>query len=118
LVALAIGIVPDEAFAVMKGRARLCESLAVNSSVLVGREDVRRLEAVLQALVHHNDEILSAAVRRENGEVVTEVGDHVGHWQDVPRDQSIDTVLVHRFLYPCRVAALAVDSTQCGYKKC
>ena len=27
-------------------------------------------------------------------------------------------VLVHRFLYPCRVAALAVDSTQCGYKKC
>ena len=24
--------------------------------------------------------------------------------------------LVHRFLYPCRVAALAVDSTQCGYK--
>ena len=31
--------------------------------------------------------------------------------------QTTLAVLVHRFLHPRRVAALAVDSTQCGYKE-
>ena len=75
----------------MKGRARLCESIAANSSVLVSRDDIRRLEAVLGALVKHNDEILSAAVRREDGQVMVEVGEHAKYWQDVKRDQSLDT---------------------------
>ncbi len=89
--ALVLGILPDEDRAIMRGRAKLCESIAVNSSVLVSRKDVRRLEAILQAIVERNDDVLSAAVRREDGRIVVEIGDHAIHWRDAEDDHSIDT---------------------------
>ena len=45
--AVFLGIVPDRREAVLESRQRLCESLAVNSSVLISRDDTRRLQAIL-----------------------------------------------------------------------
>lgn len=89
--ALVLEIFPDEDAAIMQGRARLCEAIAINSSVLVSRQDVRRLEAVLEAIVERNDDVRSAALRREDGRVVVEIGDHTTHWQDTAGDRSLDS---------------------------
>jgi len=91
LTALLLRIIPDHGNAVMQGRADLCEAIAVNSSVLVSRNDIRRLEAVLQAIVRRNDDVLSAAVRRTGGQMVVEVGEHGKYWQGIGSERSVDT---------------------------
>ena len=46
LLAIVLGVLPDRSQAVLRGRAQLCEAIAVNSSILVSRQDIRRLEDV------------------------------------------------------------------------
>ncbi len=89
--AMALDLVPDRRTAVMEGRNQLCESIAVNSSVLVNRGDIRRIQAILTVLVSRHDEILSAGIRKVDGELVVDVGDHTDAWQDQVLDHSTDS---------------------------
>lgn len=82
LVAFAIGIMPDHRVAVMAGRAALCEAVAANSSAMVGQNDVKRMESVLRLIVERNPDVLSAAVRRRDGKMLVEIGDHRTNWQE------------------------------------
>ncbi len=81
LIALNIGIMPDYRDVAMQGRAQLCETIAANTSVVVRQRDLRRLEAILELTVKRNKDIVSAAVRREDGSLVVEVGNHETHWK-------------------------------------
>ena len=80
LAASAMGLLPDRNEAVRSGRAHLCEAIAIQSSQLVTRNEMRSLEGNLRNIVERNDDIESAAVRRSTGEVVIEIGEHVGNW--------------------------------------
>ncbi|MGI9456689.1 MAG: ATP-binding protein, partial [Aeoliella sp.] len=91
LLAIVLGIVPDRHEAVLQGRAKMCESVAVNSSVLVSRADLRRLEAILQTVVARNDDLQSAAVRRIDGHLAVEVGDHSEYWNEIAEERSIES---------------------------
>ncbi len=81
LAAVVFNLAPDPREAEVKGRGRLCEALAVNSSVLVSRDDIRRVQAFLSVLKARHEEIVSAGVRRNDGTLVVDVGDHVANWQ-------------------------------------
>ena len=72
LLAMLLGFVPDRRSAVMDGRKKLCESIAVNGSILANRRDIPRLEAILRTIVERNDDILSAAIRRGDGKLVVD----------------------------------------------
>ena len=76
LLAIVLGIVPDRRAAVLAGRADMCEAVAVNSSILVNRNDIRRLEAILQTIVARNDDLHSAAVRRTDGRLAVVISPH------------------------------------------
>ncbi len=91
LLAMALGIVPDRREAVLEGRSRLCEAMAVNSSVLISRDDMRRLQAILTVLDDRHDDLLSAGVRTASGELVIEVGEHAAHWKVDQGNVSIDS---------------------------
>ena len=91
LLATLLGIVPDRDRAVIEGRSALCEAIAVNSSVLVTQQDLKRLDAILQTTVRRNHDILSAAVRRDNGKLLIEAGDHQACWDPPPDGRSTDT---------------------------
>ena len=54
LLAMVLGIVPDRYRAVLDGRKALCETVAVNGSVLVTQRDLDRLQMVLRATVERN----------------------------------------------------------------
>ena len=91
VMASVIGIGPQERDAILNGRGQLCEAIAVNSSIIISQNDVRRLDAILQTVVKRNNDILSAAVCRADGTVVAEVGDHVKHWSDSSGNRSSET---------------------------
>ena len=81
MVALYLGFIPDRLGAMRSGRAALAESIAANSSVFISQSDIRRLEANLRFVVARNDDILSAGVRRSDGQMVVKLGEHDRHWR-------------------------------------
>ncbi len=91
LLALLLGLVPDEQRAVRAGRATMAEAIAANGSALISHDDLGRLRSTLRLVVDRNEDLLSAGVRRRDGEVVVTVGDHERHWHDDDRDQSSDS---------------------------
>ena len=81
MLAAAIGLVPDTRNVLMKGRADLCESIAINHSVLATRGDMTAMKATLDAIKRRNADILSIGVRRPSGELEFEIGEHTPNWQ-------------------------------------
>ncbi|MDB5302750.1 MAG: rpfC 3 [Phycisphaerales bacterium] len=73
--AIALGIVPSERSAIMSGRAKLCEAIAINSSAFLEHNDVPALKAALRAVAERDSDILAARVLNKNGAVLTEIGD-------------------------------------------
>jgi len=80
LVASFLGLIPDQRTVIRDGRAVLAEALAINSSALITQNDVRRLENDLELLVQRNEDMLSAGVRRADGRLLIEVGEHKDSW--------------------------------------
>lgn len=93
LVAVFIGMIPDRHGAVLDGRRKLCEAIAVNSSILVGTKGIARLEAVLKAVVERDQDLLSAGIRRPNGDLEIEIGPHQANWKDITTDRSLEDQL-------------------------
>ncbi|MGE0377705.1 MAG: ATP-binding protein, partial [Planctomycetaceae bacterium] len=81
LLAMLIGLIPDERPGLLRGRARLSEAIAVYTSALMQRGDQAQIEATLAALVQHNPEIVSAGVRDLKGNLQIEIGPHTQQWQ-------------------------------------
>lgn len=81
LLALSIGIGPNEPRAVLRGRGQLCEAIAIQGSALVSENKLRELDACLRVIRSRNSDLLSLALRRADGEVLIEVGEHVKHWK-------------------------------------
>ena len=77
LAAKALGLLPDPNEAILDGRRRLCESLAVSCSFFAQHRMFKEVEATLTATALRHPNVLSAAVRRTDGDVIVEVGDHV-----------------------------------------
>ena len=80
--AISLGLVPDRQQAVRHGRSALAEAVAVSGSALVTRADLRRLEAILELVVERNDDLLSAGVRRSDGQMLIAIEDHELSWVD------------------------------------
>ncbi|MEN8803747.1 MAG: diguanylate cyclase [Thiogranum sp.] len=86
-----IGVVPNEDRGLLDGRKKFCESLAVQFSMAVNRDETDLIHATLDALVAREDDVVSAAIRTANGRVLAESGDHATHWNDIPLGKSTST---------------------------
>ena len=93
LVAVFIGMFPDRRGAVLDGRRKLCEAIAINSSILVSANDVARLNTVLTAVVERDEDLLSAGIRRPNGNLEIEVGSHQDLWKEMNSETSYEEQL-------------------------
>ncbi len=85
------GLVPDQTDASRKSRAALVEAIAANSAMFVSETDIQRLRATLRMVVKHNEDILSAAVRRADGTAVATVGEHEANWSRGFKERSTDS---------------------------
>ena len=80
MLAIFFGVGPDARQATIQGREALCESIALNSSILVRRGDVASIEGILKAIVDRNVELLSAGIRQPDGSMRFVVGEHTENW--------------------------------------
>jgi diguanylate cyclase (GGDEF)-like protein/PAS domain S-box-containing protein len=74
LCAQMIGLVPNREAVVLEGRAALCETIAINCSVLASRNDVRSMKSSLEVTVGRYPDMVFAGVRRPDGLFLVEVG--------------------------------------------
>ncbi len=75
----------------LAARKQLAEALAVQYSELAGREDFDAMQRAMALLVERNPEVLSTAIRRKGGDILTEAGDHRRHWRGAPPLESTST---------------------------
>ncbi len=84
-----IGIYPDPTKAIIEGRLELCETVGVHcASAVRDTIDVDSIKATISALVARNEQVLSAALRKQDGELLAKSGDHDKHWQGADPETS------------------------------
>jgi diguanylate cyclase (GGDEF)-like protein/putative nucleotidyltransferase with HDIG domain len=91
LAAQALELIPNGTAAVLQGRKELCEAVALRASVAVQQGDVHAVRKVAAEVMKNNPEVLSAAVRRRDGSLLTQLGDHAANWDAPPGDASTPT---------------------------
>ena len=93
MLCFSFNIIPDRSAAVRDGRAALAESIAIYSTALVKTvnyqgANIQRLSNDFKLLVERNDDLLSLALRRENGRVLVATAEHSGLWQTMTGEYS------------------------------
>ena len=78
---LVFGILPNQTSLIRQARERTCVSLAAQVAVTLGSSDFRLLQATLREAMLGDAKILSIAVRREDGAIVAQFGEHARHWR-------------------------------------
>ncbi len=93
VVAVLLGIMPDESRTRREGRAAMAEAVAANTTAFVSQSDLLRLEKVLELVVRRNSDLLSAAIRRDDGIVLVEIDDHEMYWMPMSGEHSTEQQL-------------------------
>ena len=86
------GFIPKQEHEKLKNREKIAESLAVQISAAAYAGQLKTIQTTLQGVVSRNAEILSAALRRGNGRLIVQAGDHAKRWlnsQDNPTSTHI-----------------------------
>ncbi|MCZ6774816.1 MAG: EAL domain-containing protein [Proteobacteria bacterium] len=91
LVAQLLGLLPDQTSISLDARKKVVEALATQLSWSASQNDFRTLQVTLGSVVESNDEILSAALRRANEDLVVAAGDHDQYWEVHPEGLSTPT---------------------------
>ncbi|MBN1141596.1 MAG: EAL domain-containing protein [Deltaproteobacteria bacterium] len=93
-----LGFVPDETTSALKLRKTLSESLALQFTAAAEKGEYQTIQSTLRAVVERNDDIRSAAIRTQDGELIALAGEHLAHWGTLPDGKSTPThVLVPVF---------------------
>jgi len=86
-----LGLLPNERESIVRGRIHLCESIAVNFSMLAEHANVDSIEEALNAVANRNDDIQSIGVRSSDGEILFQIGPHEETWVVSPDNTSTET---------------------------
>lgn len=78
--ALMLGLVPDRENTLRQSRASLAEVIAIDASALDTLQQTERFKSKLELIVERNEEMESAAIRRDNQKLMFSIGDHEKQW--------------------------------------
>jgi diguanylate cyclase (GGDEF)-like protein/PAS domain S-box-containing protein len=105
-----VGLVPDERASALKTRQQLCETLAVQVSILPVEFALETVETLVSSLVSRHPEILSAGLRSNDGALLLETPAHRSLWP-AGTEISPERVAVPVFSDAGRWGALEVSFT-------
>jgi diguanylate cyclase (GGDEF)-like protein len=91
---LILGLLPDEAASARQIRKRSSEGLAIQLAVLAQEGNFDVIKRTLHAVVSRNPDVLSIAVRRVDGQVAAETGNHARLWVPPSENRSTLTSVV------------------------
>lgn len=74
-------LVPRSEEMLWRSRLRVGEALALQCAVALERGDLSAMEAALELFVQRDPEILSAAVRNDQGQILLQAGEHQQVWK-------------------------------------
>ena len=83
-----LGLFPDADAADLRGRKALSEAIGVQCCLAAQRNDVDSMRSLVSALASRNKAIVSAGVRRNNGKLLVDVGNHAARWKFVQNNHS------------------------------
>jgi len=86
---LFLGVLPDRDAQVMQLRKTLSEAVAVQVAALLQNEDHKTLQRTLDGVAARTHGVRSLAIRRSDGHVLVQTGDHLRHWRSSSDDSSI-----------------------------
>ena len=76
-----LGFTPNEDKFKLNARTQVSESLAIQFSVLAPAQDIRKIHQLIRYIVKRNDDILSAGIRLNSGQLVFESNNHTELWK-------------------------------------
>jgi len=92
---LFFGVLSNRDVETMRARKQIGESLAVQVAALMERDERDLLQRTLASVLERSAEIRSLAIRRANGQVVLQLGNHQESWRESTGERStIDQVTV------------------------
>ena len=94
LVALHFGLIPDRDGAVRAGRVALAEAVAASTTALMDEQEDSQLRNLLGFIVRRNPDLLSIGLRRVDGVLLIEFGEHESQWQKQSKAVSTDAQLI------------------------
>ena len=109
---LILGMLPDEAAIARQIRKSSTENLAVKLAALAQTEDTDGIRRTLHAVVSENSDVLSVAMRRANGEIAAETGNHERTWVSPTDNKSTLTSVV----VPINTSAGAWGQVEVSYR--
>ncbi len=80
LLAQLLGVIPDERTMTARSRIEISQTLATNISFLVAKREFDEVQVQLELFSDRNDALISAGLRRSDGAVVADVGEHTTVW--------------------------------------
>ncbi|GAA5511072.1 ATP-binding protein [Novipirellula caenicola] len=80
LVASAVGFFPNEQEEILRGRAKLCESLAISGTAMAASGQVDSLHVTLASIVQRDPQVLSIGLQNIDGQTVVSAGPHDETW--------------------------------------
>lgn len=92
ILAQALGLTPNGDKQQLQLRQQLAETLAIQTTIAMQRNDATMLDAALNNTVSRNGEILSAALRdRQNNELINQTKNHTRYWRGAAKSTSTPT---------------------------
>ncbi len=88
LFASAFGFFPNEQREVLRGRAKVCETLAICGTAMTSSARFDDLNLALQSIVARDEKIESIGFRLEDGELLVSAGTHEDQWDALSSDHS------------------------------
>jgi len=82
------GIIPDKLAAIRAGRTGLAESIAIHSTALVMKNELKRLNNDFTLMTERNEDLLSLGLRKNDGQSISATPGHEEYWQDMEGDYS------------------------------
>jgi diguanylate cyclase (GGDEF)-like protein/putative nucleotidyltransferase with HDIG domain/PAS domain S-box-containing protein len=91
LAAHAMDLIPSGSAAMLQGRKELCEAVALRCSTAIQEGELAAVRKVVTEVMTQNRDVASAAIRRSDGSIVTQFGNHAMNWVAPPGDGSTPT---------------------------
>jgi signal transduction histidine kinase/DNA-binding response OmpR family regulator len=90
LLTMFLGLIPDRLEAISQGRVALTEAIAESVSNALSHSDVAQARSTLSLMVRRNSDLLSAVLRKLDGEVIAMAGEQSSEW-DTGADHAADS---------------------------
>ncbi|MGD8836590.1 MAG: EAL domain-containing protein [Desulfobacteraceae bacterium] len=86
-----IGLIPDPAESALELRKGLSESLALQFASAAEKGDLKIIRNTLRMVVERSNDIRSAAIRTEGGDLIALAGEHLANWHPTDDGKSTPT---------------------------